>query len=78
MAGGAPAMDVNNNLYVITGNGDFNADSASAPNQNYGDRFLRLNSALSIMDYFSPSNQGSLDGADLGLGSGGAVVYSTC
>jgi chitodextrinase len=74
MSGGAPAVDASNNLYVITGNGDFNANSASPPNQDYGDSFLKLTSALSVADYFTPSNQGSLDGADLDLGSGGAVV----
>ena len=74
MAGGAPAVDANNNLYVITGNGDFNANSASPPNQDYGDSFVRLTTALSVADFFTPSNQGSLDGADLDLGSGGAVV----
>ena len=74
MAGGAPAIDSSNNLYVITGNGDFNANSASAPNQDYGDSFLQLSSTLAVTDYFTPSNQGSLDGADLDLGSGGAVV----
>lgn len=74
MAGGAPAVDANNNLYVITGNGDFNASSATAPNRDYGDSFLRLTSSLTVADYFSPSNQGSLDAADLDLGSGGAVI----
>jgi len=74
MAGGAPAIDASNNLYVITGNGDFNANSATAPNQDYGDSFLRLTSSLTVADYFSPSNQGALDAADLDLGSGGAVI----
>jgi hypothetical protein len=74
MAGGAPAIDSGNNLYVITGNGDFNANSASLPNRDYGDSFLRLTSGLVVTDFFSPSNQSSLDGADLDLGSGGAVV----
>jgi hypothetical protein len=74
MAGGAPAIDASSNLYLITGNGDFNANSATAPNRDYGDSFLRLTSALTVADYFSPSNQGALDAADLDLGSGGAVV----
>jgi hypothetical protein len=74
MAGSAPAVDAANNIYVITGNGDFNANLASPPNQDYGDSYLRLTSGLSVADFFTPSNQGALDGADLDLGSGGAVV----
>jgi len=68
MAGGAPAVDASNNLYVITGNGTWNGTT------NFGDSFLKLNSALSVSDWFTPFNQSSLDGADLDLGSGGAVV----
>jgi len=74
MAGGAPAFDASNNLYVITGNGDFNADSATAPNQDYGDSFLRLTSSLAVADYFTPFNQEELDRVDADLGSGGALV----
>ena len=74
MAGGAPAFDSANNIYVITGNGDFNADSATPPNADYGDSFLKLSGTLTVTDWFTPSVEGTLDGADLDLGSGGAVV----
>lgn len=74
MAGGAPAFDSANNIYVITGNGNFNADSATLPNTDYGDSFLKLNGTLTVTDWFTPSVEGTLDGADLDLGSGGAVV----
>jgi hypothetical protein len=69
MSGGAPAFDASNNLYVITGNGDF--DSAHG---DYGDSFLKLNSALTLQDWFTPAVEGTLDSSDLDLGSGGAVV----
>src|SRR6202035_2580247 len=36
MSGGAPAADSGNNLYVITGNGNFDG------NTQFGDSFLRL------------------------------------
>ncbi|MGA8143832.1 MAG: putative Ig domain-containing protein [Candidatus Acidiferrales bacterium] len=70
MAGGAPAADSANNLYVITGNGIW--DGASA----YGDTILKLGttSGLSVADWFTPMNQLSLDGSDSDLGAGGAAI----
>src|SRR5579859_7481461 len=62
MAGGAPAFDASNNMYVLTGNGD------------YGDSFLKLNNAMTVQDWFTPAAEGTLDSMDLDLGSGGAVV----
>ena len=68
MSGGAPAIDSANNLYVITGNGDYDGTS------DFGDSFLKLNSALVLQDWFTPNVQATLDQNDLDLGSGGAVV----
>jgi hypothetical protein len=68
MSGGAPAADAGNNLYVITGNGDYNGVS------DFGDSILKLSSGLSLMDSFTPSVQATLDQNDLDLGSGGAAI----
>ncbi len=68
MSGGAPAFDSANNLYVITGNGDYDGVN------DFGDSILRLNSSLILQDWFTPNVQATLDGEDLDLGSGGAVV----
>jgi len=68
MSGGAPAFDSNNNLYVITGNGDY--DGA----KDFGDSILKLSSSLVLQDWFTPFVQGTLDASDLDLGAGGAVV----
>ncbi len=68
MSGGAPAFDSANNLYVITGNGDYDGVN------DFGDSILKLNSSLILQDWFTPSVQGTLDANDLDLGSGGAVV----
>jgi chitodextrinase len=68
MSGGAPAFDSSNNLYVITGNGDYDGVT------DFGDSMLKLNSSLVLQDWFTPAVQGSLDAADNDLGSGGAVV----
>jgi hypothetical protein len=76
MAGGAPAADSNNDLYMITGNGTFDGNSSSAPNNDFGDSILKLGTAsgLSLSSWFTPSNESTLDSGDLDLGSGGANV----
>jgi hypothetical protein len=68
MSGGAPAFDSSNNLYVITGNGDYDGT------KDFGDSFLKLNSSLVLQDWFTPNVETTLDSLDLDLGSGGAVV----
>lgn len=71
MSGGAPAADAaNNNLYLITGNGDFDGTT------HFGDSFLKLSpgSVMSVSSFFAPSDQASLSSADHDLGAGGAAV----
>lgn len=70
MAGGAPAADSNNNLFLITGNGTFDGVT------NFGDSLLKLStsSGLSLTDWFTPSDEANLDANDLDFGAGGAVV----
>jgi hypothetical protein len=74
MGGGAPAVDSSNNLYLITGNATFDATNSSAPNNDYGDSFLKLNSSLAVSQYFTPSDQSSDNGNDDDFGSGGAAI----
>jgi hypothetical protein len=68
MAGGAPAVDANNNLFVTTGNGAFDGVT------DFGDSYLRLSPSLSVMDSFTPSNQSTLDEGDTDVGSSGTAV----
>jgi hypothetical protein len=70
MSGGAPAADSGNNLYVITGNGNFDG------NTQFGDSFLRLSTdgGMNVTGFFSPNNQASLSSGDLDLGAGGAAI----
>jgi len=68
MGGGAPAADVSNNLYVITGNGDYDGTA------DYGDSILKLSSTLLVVDSFTPSVQLTLEQQDLDLGSGGTAI----
>lgn len=74
MGGGAPAADSNGNLYIITGNGGFDASSTSGPNNDYGDSFLKLTGALTVSQYFTPSDQASDNSNDEDFGSGGAAI----
>jgi hypothetical protein len=74
MGGGAPAADSSNNLYLITGNATFNATNSSAPNNDYGDSFLKLSSNLVVSQYFTPSDQSMDNGNDQDFGSGGAAI----
>ena len=73
MSGGAPAADSAGNLYFLTGNGTFDADSGGS---NYGDSTMKLSttSGLTVVDWFTPADQASLDGADSDHGSGGAAI----
>jgi hypothetical protein len=74
MSGGAPAADANGHLYVITGNGPFDANSATAPNTDYGDSFLQLSAGLAVSSYFTPTNQANDALNDFDVGSGGAAL----
>jgi hypothetical protein len=69
MSGGAPAADSSGNLYLITANGSFDPTSS-----DYGDSFLQLTSALTVNQYFTPSDQQSDNDYDNDFGSGGAAV----
>ncbi len=71
MSGGAPAIDGTNNVYVMTGNGVFDADSGGS---NYGDSYMKLSSSLGVSDYFTPHNQSVLDGGDTDVGAGGTAL----
>jgi hypothetical protein len=70
MSGGAPAADASNNLFLTTGNGNY--DGAS----DFGDSLIKLStsSGLSLSDWFTPSDQLTMDAQDWDFGSGGAVV----
>ena len=74
MSGGAPAADAAGYLYLITANGHFDAGNASAPNNDYGDSYLRLSNTLQVLDYFTPSDQDTDDTNDYDFGAGGAAV----
>ncbi|MBS0579756.1 MAG: immunoglobulin domain-containing protein [Proteobacteria bacterium] len=80
MAGGGPAADSAGNIYLLTANGAFEEalDASGFPNQrDFANSFLKLSTgggSLAVADYFTISNTSLESGADLDLGSGGAML----
>ncbi|MGA7241914.1 MAG: putative Ig domain-containing protein [Terracidiphilus sp.] len=74
MGGGAPAADSSGNIYVITANGNFDVTNTAAPNNDYGDSFLKLTNNLTVLQYFTPADQSTDNSIDNDFGSGGAAV----
>lgn len=70
-AGQGPAADTDSSVYVLTGNGAFNND---ANGLSLGDSFIKLRPNLTILDWFTPSNNAALNSADADVGSSGVVL----
>jgi hypothetical protein len=71
-----PAADQAGNIFLVTGNGDFDA---ATNGRDFGDSVLKLSSTaqnLSVSDYFTPSNQAQLSANDNDLGSSGPVLLA--
>ena len=64
----APAVDSNGNIYLMTGNGDFDNKV------DLGDSLVKLSPSLQVLDWFTPSNYQSLISGDLDLGSSGPLL----
>lgn len=73
LSGGGPSADSAGNMYMATGNGTFDVGTGG---NDAGDTYVKLNpqNGLNMVDYFSPFNQGCLDGRDNDLGSGGSLL----
>jgi hypothetical protein len=63
MGGGAPAVDGSGNLYVTTGNGDYNGTT------NFANSIVKLSSTLTVLDWWTPSNFATLEANDLDIAS---------
>jgi hypothetical protein len=71
MSGSGVAADSQGNVYVATGNGQFNGQ------HDYGDSILKLSPSggqLAVEDYLTPDNQNYLKNNDVDLGSGGVLL----
>lgn len=74
MGGAAPAAGHSGNLYVVTGNADFDATSRSLPNDDYGDSLLQLSPRLKVLQYFTPSDQAFNNRENNDFGAGAVVL----
>ena len=75
-ANGGPAVDSAGNLYVITGNGAFTANSGNG--KDYGDSFVKISTAGAtsgtVVDYFTPFDQATINAANFDLGAAGPML----
>jgi uncharacterized protein (TIGR03437 family) len=71
--GAAPAVDQQNNMYVVAANGTFDAASGGP---DYGEAYLKLQTdgGLSVADYFAPFNDAMLNDDDLDTGSAAVTL----
>ncbi|MCU1240423.1 MAG: hypothetical protein JWO71_1149 [Candidatus Acidoferrum typicum] len=68
-SGAAPDVDPNGNIYISTGNGNFNGTT------NFGDSFVKFSTpTLAVLDFFAPFNQSALSAADLDIASVGSTL----
>src|SRR6185369_16501465 len=72
MAGRAPVVDDSGFIYVFTGNSF--GPNASNGSTNFSESVLKLNGALQVVDWFTPSNWQGLDAADADLASSGPML----
>jgi hypothetical protein len=75
MSGSGIAADSSGNIFLVSGNGDF--DTTSTPATELGDSILKLSlngTGLPVTDYFTPYDQDNLDTGDVDLGSGGILL----
>jgi hypothetical protein len=69
--GGGMATDASGNIYFVTGNGTFDVNTGGV---DYGDSVLKISPSGTVVDYFTPHEEASLDTKDIDLGSGGLVL----
>ncbi|NUQ27578.1 MAG: Ig-like domain-containing protein [Acidobacteriaceae bacterium] len=68
MGGGGPVADSSGNIYIGTGNGPWDGQTA------YGDSVLKFSSDLKLEDYFTPAGYRYMNCRDADLASGGLLL----
>jgi hypothetical protein len=72
--GNGLVADANGDIYAVTSNGNFDVNTGG---KDYGSAYLKLSgSTLSVLDYFVPYNQASMNPEEdnVDLGSGGPLL----
>ncbi len=74
MSGYGPAADDSGNILFVTGNSDYSGTTYDGVT-NIQESVIKVSSDLTtVLDLFTPSDQGSLDQGDTDFGSGGVLV----
>jgi hypothetical protein len=68
MGGGGPVADSAGNIYVTTGNGPWDGQTA------WSDSVLKFNSQLQLLDYFTPDDYAYMNCNDADLAAGGLLL----
>jgi hypothetical protein len=71
LGGSGLAADEQGDVYFVTSNGQFNAHQGG---RNYGSSYVKLSPSGDVLDYFTPSNQGTLDALNHDLGSANVTL----
>lgn len=74
MSGAPLSSDSSGNLFLIVGNGTFDANNGG---QDYGSSFVKLTpngSGFTVSDYFTPFDQATLSANDTDVGSSGLAL----
>ncbi len=70
-SGGGLAVDSAGNFIFATGDGTFSKNTGGV---DYGNTFLRVSPTGTVLDFFTPQNQGFLDNNNLDLDAGGMIL----
>lgn len=71
-SGGGPAADAAGNIFLMTGDGPFNAAMGG---DSYSNTVLKLvNGSLTVADYFTPFNQQELENSNADMSAGGPLL----
>ncbi len=77
MGANGPSADADGNIFVASGNGNFDMDEDDGPRANYALSALKLrieNDAFTVKDFFSPHETATLNAGDLDFGTTGAIL----
>jgi hypothetical protein len=70
-SGGGMAMDAAGNFFFGTGDGTFSVNGGGI---DYGDTFVKLTTAGTVADWFTPHDEAYIDGNNLDLDAGGMIL----
>jgi hypothetical protein len=68
MGGGGPVADGSGNIYITTGNGPYDGQTA------FGESVMKFDSQLHLLDHFTPYDYEYMDCADADLAAGGLLL----